>query len=64
MITKYLSLNITIDHNGQDDHSKIIASEQTAREFEQLIDSTMDYLYHRIQSWEKEYKNKIEQVGR
>lgn len=64
MITKHLSLNIIINHNGQDDHSKIVASELTAREFEQLIDSTMDYLYHRIRAWENEHKEQIEQVGK
>ena len=46
------------------DHERINASPYSINDFNDIIDATMDYMYGRIVAWEKQYKEKIEQVGR
>lgn len=64
LITKYLDLYVEISHVGLDNHSKINATEQTANDFEYIIQQTMSHMYGLIRSWEDEHKDKIEQVGK
>ena len=64
LITKYLKLQIFIKHTGYQNHERINASPKSIEDFNKIIDDTMTFMKHRINSWEKEYADKIEEVGK
>ncbi len=64
LITKYLNLQIIIAHVGHHNHERINASEKAKLDFDAIVNDTMTFMKHRINSWEKEYGTRIEEVGR
>jgi hypothetical protein len=64
LITKYLKLNIIISHKGIYDHMRIVCTEQSARDFDKIVNDTVSYMQGRIRNWEEQYKDKIEEVGK